>query len=116
MSTRSRIRVAKSPLSAALAWFKKFRSWYFGFVDRTVHSQQRHRDNRLEVAGETSLIRPTVQIEFYGGRIELKELTDALRIGDRVRLFCNDGVLLAEKVSQTRLKIIQTQGLAELIH
>lgn len=48
--------------------------------------------------------------------MELKELTDALRVGDRIRLFCDDGVLLAEKISQTQLKVIQSQSIAELVH
>ena len=116
MSRRSGIWTVNSPLSAALLWFKKFASCYSWLADRIVGSKRRHRDNRFSVARETSVIRPTLQIEFCGGRIELKELTDALEIGDRIRLFCNDGVVLAEKVSRTQLKIIQSQGLADLIH
>jgi hypothetical protein len=29
-----------------------------------------------------------------------------MRIGDRVRAYCDDGVIEAEKVSQTRFKLI----------
>lgn len=116
MSTKSGIWVVKSPLSAALLWFKKLASRSFSFAERIVSSKRRRRDNRSEVERETSLERPTLQIEFCGGRMELKELTDALRVGDRIRLFCDDGVLLAEKISQTQLKVIQSQSIAELVH
>jgi hypothetical protein len=116
MSRGSGICAVKSPLSAALLWFKKFASRYFWFAERIVRCKQRHRDNRIAVAPEASIMRPTLQIELCGGQIELKELTEVLRIGDRIRLFCNDGVLVAEKVSHTQLKVIQSQGLAELIH
>jgi hypothetical protein len=39
-----------------------------------------------------------------------------LNIGDRIRLFCDDGVLVAEKVSQTQLRIIQAETVAEGVH
>jgi hypothetical protein len=50
-----------------------------------------------------------VQLDFAGGLVELKELkkfTDVMRIGDRIRAFCDDGVIEAEKISPTRFKLI----------
>ena len=39
-----------------------------------------------------------------------------LNIGDRIRVLCDDGVLVAEKISQTQFKLIYAQMLSELVH
>jgi hypothetical protein len=57
-----------------------------------------------------------VHVDFIGNSIELGQLVDALRIGDRVRMLCNDGVLVVEKVSETQLRLIDSKPIAELIH
>lgn len=57
-----------------------------------------------------------VQIDFCGEHIELKEFMKALNIGDRIRVLCDDGVLVAEKISQTQFKLIHAQMLSELVH
>ena len=102
------------PLSAALGWCKKVTSRYFGFADRTVLSRERRQGDQFQVMQETN-VNHSLQIEFCGDRIALKDLTAALRIGDRVRLFCDDGVVWAEKISQTQLKIIHSQAVADLM-
>jgi len=48
----------------------------------------------------------TVEVELRGGIAEFEQFTKAMRIGDRVRAFCTDGVIEAQKVSQTRFKVI----------
>ena len=101
-------------MSAALGWCKRVASRYVRSGDRTVCSQAPRRGGQFEAMRETN-INHSLQIDFCGDRIELKELTEALRIGDRVRLFCDDGVLVAEKISQTQLKVIHSQAIAELI-
>jgi hypothetical protein len=50
--------------------------------------------------------RETVQLDFAGGLVELKKFIEVMRIGDRIRAFCDDGVLEAEKISPTRFKLI----------
>jgi hypothetical protein len=47
-----------------------------------------------------------VQLDFAGGLVELKKFTEVMRIGDRIRAFCDDGVIEAEKISPTRFKVI----------
>jgi hypothetical protein len=48
--------------------------------------------------------------------IELKESLRLLRIGERLRVFCNDGILVVEKVSQTQVKLVHSQAITELVH
>lgn len=55
-------------------------------------------------------------LDFIGNSIELGQLVDALRIGDRVCVLCNDGVLVAQRVSETQLRLIDSKPIAELIH
>jgi hypothetical protein len=59
----------------------------------------------------SAVARPTndfkmVRVDLRGGIAEFEKFTKAMRIGDRVRAFCDDGVIEAEKVSQTRFKLI----------
>lgn len=56
------------------------------------------------------------QIYFCGRRIECKELPKLLNVGDRVRMFCDDGAFVAEKISQTQFQLIHAQELSELVH
>ena len=57
-----------------------------------------------------------LQQDFESHRIDLKEFTKILRIGDRIRVFCDDGVLVAEKISRTQFRVIQAETMTELIH
>jgi hypothetical protein len=47
--------------------------------------------------------------------VELRKFTKTLNIGDRIRVLCDDGLLVAEKVSETQFKVIQTETMAELV-
>jgi hypothetical protein len=56
-------------------------------------------------------------------RIELEELStdlkgviNKLRIGDRVRVLCDDGVILAEKISEAQFKLIHSLVMSKFIH
>lgn len=44
--------------------------------------------------------------DFDRGLIEFKQFIEVLRIGDCVRVFCDDGVIEAEKISPQRFKLI----------
>jgi hypothetical protein len=74
-----------------------------------------HRYDRVE-GRQSTMVGHAVQVDFCGERLELKEFTKALNIGDRIRVLCDDGVLVAEKISQTQFKLIQAQMLSELVH
>lgn len=55
-------------------------------------------------------------IGFCGEDIELKELIRMLTIGDRIRILCNDGFIVAEKISQTQFKLIDSQRMSRFVH
>jgi hypothetical protein len=63
------------------------------------------QENSFGVARPTNAGK-TVQVGFAGGLVELKKFTEVMRIGDRIRAFCNDGVIEAEKISPTQFKVI----------
>jgi len=109
MSKRAGIWGVRLSLSSALCWFKIFTNRSLAFADRIVCFGERRPNDDFE--GMPADSNQSLKIEFYGDRIELRELTEVLRIGDRVRLFCDDGVLVAEKISRTQLKIIHSQPL-----
>ena len=103
-------------LSAALDWCKKTASRFWPFSAEIVRSiTPGHQPDQVE-GGQSAKIGHQVQIELCGERLELKEFTKVLNIGDRIRVICDDGVLVAEKVSHTQFKLIQAQVLSELVH
>jgi hypothetical protein len=67
---------------------------------------------KLKVGNRRKVGHP-VQIESW---VELKEFTKALNIGDRIQVLCDDGVLVAEKISHTQFKFIHAQMLSEFVH
>jgi hypothetical protein len=54
--------------------------------------------------------------DLAGECVELREFAKKLNIGDRIRVLCDDGVLVAEKVSETQFKLIHAEMIAELVH
>ena len=48
--------------------------------------------------------------------VKFNELIDVLPVGERSRVFCDDGVGVAEKISQTQFKLIHCQAVSELVH
>jgi hypothetical protein len=115
MSKRSGIWVVTWPLSATLAWCMKIINQCFRPAAQIASAQACSPDGPSEVALESNAFYP-IQIDFGEDRIELNELIAVLRVGDRIRLFCDDGVLVAEKVSQTQLRVVHSQSMAALIH
>jgi hypothetical protein len=116
MSKRCGIWGIGLSLLAALDWCKRTAGRYWPFSAGIVWSITRgHRHDQVE-GGQSTTVGHPVQIEFCGERRELKEFTKALNIGDRIRVLCDDGVLVAEKISQTQFKLIHAQMLSELVH
>ena len=73
------------------------------------------RENQFEVARVMNSSDP-LYVDFAGKRLELREFIKLLRIGDRIRVFCDDGVFVAEKISETQFTLIHSQMLTELVH
>ena len=116
MSKRCGIWGVSSSLLNGLDWCKRTAGRYWLFSAGIVWLITRgHRHDQVE-GGESTKVGHPVHIEFRGERIELKEFTKVLNIGDRIRVLCDDGVLVAEKISQTQFKLIHAQMLSELLH
>jgi hypothetical protein len=54
--------------------------------------------------------------DFCGKRVELGEFIKVMSIGDRLRVLCDDGLLVAEKTSETQFKLIHAETMTELVH
>jgi hypothetical protein len=103
-------------LSAVLKGWERTVRVYQRFAVRVVdQSRTIRQENSVAVARPTNDFK-TVQIDLRWGIAEFEEFTKAMRIGDRIRAFCNDGVIEAEKVSQTRFKLIYSVETTGPIH
>ena len=110
MSANRGIWAVGLPLSAVLDWCK-----------RTVGRYRRGADQSLLVGRENQFARAMnvsqpLLADLAWERIELKEFTKALSIGDRIRVLCDDGVLVAEKISETQFKFIHAEMMTDLVH
>jgi len=104
------------PLSAVLDWYKRTVGRYRRFAGR-IADQLRMvgRENQFEVARVMDVSHP-FHADCAGKRVELSEFIKVLSIGDRIRVLCDDGVLVAEKISETQIKVIYAETMAELVH
>ena len=57
-----------------------------------------------------------LRLNWREDRMELDEFLKSVCIGDRIRVLCDDGVLVAEKVSQTQFELVDSQLLSRFIH
>jgi len=112
MSKRRGIWAGRWPLSSALDWWKRTAGRYWRFAGGIVWSIT---DGCRADEFEVSLPKDRVQVDFYGGRIELREFIKVLSIGDRIRLLCDDGLLVAEKISETHCKVIHSEMVDKLV-
>ena len=116
MSKKRRVWAVGLSLSAVLDWCKRTAGRYRRFAGR-IPDQLRMvgRENPFEVARVRNGIH-TLHVDWDGRRVEFSEFIKVLSIGDRIRVFCDDGLVVAEKISETRFKLIHTETTAELVH
>ena len=108
MSKEREIPAVSSPLSAVSDRCKRIADRFRRFAAGIVHSiTERRQEPQFDVAQGVRLVREN---------IELKESLKLLRIGDRLRVFCNDGILVLEKTSETQFKLMHSQAMTELVH
>jgi hypothetical protein len=112
MSKRPGIWVVRWPLSSALSWWKRTAGRYWPFAASTIDGGQ---ENQFQIARTTNN-RQLFQLDLSSERVELREFAKTLNIGDHIRIFCDDGVLVAEKISQTRLKVLYSEAISERVH
>lgn len=55
-------------------------------------------------------------VEVGNERMDLREFASALPVGDRIRVLCDDGIVVAQKVSPTQFKLLDLQIMSESIH
>jgi hypothetical protein len=102
---------ASLPL-AALDWCKKAAGRYWRLASGIVCSIA---DGRRADEFEVSLPKNPVQVDFCGDPSELREFIKVLSIGDRIRVLCDDGLLVAEKISETQCKVIHSEMMDKLV-
>lgn len=103
-------------LPAMLDWCKRTATSYWQGVSRIVRLMRGScRSNLSEDVRPVNVGQPS-RIDFCGEDIELKEILRVLTIGDRIRILCDDGVLVAEKMSQTQFKLVGAQSMSKLVH
>jgi hypothetical protein len=116
MSTKRGIWAVGLPLSVVLDWCKRTVGRY-GRVAGRIADQSRWvgKENQFEAARVMNLSHP-LHADLAEECVELKEFTKILSVGDRIRVLCDDGVLVAEKISETQFKVIHAEMMAELVH
>ena len=116
MSKKRRIWAVGLRLSAVLDWYKRTAGKYRRFAG-SIADQLRMvgRENQFDVTRVLNVSHP-LHVDFAGERVELREFVKVLSIGDRIRVLCDDGVLVAEKVSETQFKLIHAEPMTELVH
>ena len=97
-----------SPLSAVLERCERIKDRFRRFAAGIVRSiTGRRQEPQCDVARAVRIVHKN---------IELKESLELLRIGDRLQVTCNDGMLVVEKISQTQVKLVHSQAISELVH
>jgi len=116
MSIKRGIWAVGLPLSVVLDWCKRTVRRYRRDPGRIAdQSRLVGKENQFEATGLMNLAHP-LHADLAGECVELKEFTKILSIGDRIRVLCDDGVLVAEKISETQFKVIHAEMMAELVH
>lgn len=114
MSRRGGIRRISFALSAVLGRYKENVCRWWRFADGIASSIHDHH-NEFEVERQTNDSH-LFQLDSCPQLMELKEFMSLLSIGDRIRVLCDDGVLVAEKISRTQFKLIDCQIASESVH
>ena len=106
MSKGRGMRCIGLALSRALDRCKRTAGRYWRFAGRMFRSTTaRRRHDELEVP-----------IGSCQQLIKFDELINVLRVGERIQVLCDDGAIVAEKISQTQFKLIHCQAMSELVH
>jgi hypothetical protein len=113
MSKRPGIWAVRWPLSPALGWCRRTAGRYWRFAAPTMDGPQ---ENQFEIARITNNNNQPFHLHFASERVELKEFAKTLNIGERIRMSCDDGVLVVERISQTQFKLLYSGMMSGLVH
>jgi hypothetical protein len=106
----------RSLLSATLDWCKKTAGKHWQGTDAIVWPAPDGRRNGPLEAAQLTDIRHSLQVDSSGKPMELKKFVRTLSIGDRIRVICDDGVLVAEKISERQFRVIHSQMMSKFVH
>lgn len=115
MSERRGISSIGLLVSAMLDRCKRTAARYWRWVSRIVCRVGGHGSDPFESMRPVN-VGQLPGIGFCGEDIELNELIRMLTVGDRIRILCDDGFIVAEKISQTQLKLIDSQRMSRFVH
>jgi len=116
MSKNRRIWRIRLSLPAMLDWYKRTADKYWRGVSGIRPSVTGARRNDHFPTARLNDSKQPFPPDFDEERIELKEFLKILSIGDRVRVLCDDGLLVVEKISHTQCKLIHSQMISEFVH
>jgi hypothetical protein len=103
------------PVALDMCKTRAGRSWqFFRRVFRSITARIRHdhlKPDLIADVNDSLLTNSSCQ-----QNMELEEAVKVLNIGDRIRVLCDDGVVVAEKVSETQFELIHYQMISDSIH
>jgi hypothetical protein len=107
----------KLPLSVAMDMCKTMAGKSLQFFRRALQSiTARIRHDHLKADLIVDVSHSLLTDSSCRQNMELEEAVKVLNIGDRIRVLCDDGVVEAEKVSETQFELIHYQMISGLIH
>lgn len=113
MSKRRGISGISLLLCALRDWWKRTATRYWQGVSGIVGPiRSGRRNGAFEGVGRVN-VGQSLWKNLCGQWIELNEVIKILSIGDRIRVLCDDGVLV---VSQTEFRRIDSQRMSTLLH
>ena len=116
MSKNFRNWTISASFSTVSGLYKRAEAGFRSFARRFTKKPLAVRQENPREAVLTVNVSHASPIDFSGKPQELSEFIKVLRIGDRIRVFCDDGIILAEKVSQTQFKEIHAEAMAKFVH
>jgi hypothetical protein len=116
MSKKCEMRSNSSLLWITLDWCKTTASRYLRWTRRVIISISNDRPNEQFEVGSLTNVRQRLQVDLGGDPMEFDDFCQSLSIGDRIRVLCDDGVLVAEKISQTQFELVHSQAMSQFIH
>ncbi len=104
------------PLSAVLDFCKKSADQGRRYVAKLANQLRICRKGNQQDVVQVTKVSCNSPVDFAGNPVELTEFVKQLSIGARIRVFCDDGIVLAEKISQTQFREIHAETMTELVH
>lgn len=116
MSKKREMKSISSWLGVTLDWCRRTARRSLCRTRRVTFSTVDDHTNEQFEVGSLTKVKDGLQVHFRGNRMEFDEFSQSLSIGDRIRVLCDDGVLIAEKISPTQFELIHSQGISPFIH